>query len=289
VTHLVDGRTVAVTMATATAAAAAVLRSGGITPTLAVLVPTDDAGTAWYVRSIQRTAARTSITCQVHQMGGPRCAPPSAAEISDRLAELSRDPAVHGVICQTPLPAGAELARVAAAIPVGQDVDGANPASLGGLAAGLPGVFAPATAAAVLTILRHERIPLSGRRAVVVGRSTVVGKPAALLLLAEQATVTIAHSRTTDLPAVCREADVLVVAVGHPGLIGADHVRPGAVVIDVGTSPTDGGGLAGDVDAAAVTGIASVLTPVPGGVGPVTTAVLMQHVLAAAARAAEQD
>jgi methylenetetrahydrofolate dehydrogenase (NADP+) / methenyltetrahydrofolate cyclohydrolase len=289
VTHLVDGRTVAVTMATATAAAAAVLRSGGITPTLAVLVPTDDAGTAWYVRSIQRTAARTSITCQVHQMGGPRCAPPSAAEISDRLAELSRDPAVHGVICQTPLPAGAELARVAAAIPVGQDVDGANPASLGGLAAGLPGVFAPATAAAVLTILRHERIPLSGRRAVVVGRSTVVGKPAALLLLAEHATVTIAHSRTTDLPAVCREADVLVVAVGHPGLIGADHVRPGAVVIDVGTSPTDGGGLAGDVDAAAVTGIASVLTPVPGGVGPVTTAVLMQHVLAAAARAAEQD
>jgi methylenetetrahydrofolate dehydrogenase (NADP+) / methenyltetrahydrofolate cyclohydrolase len=288
VTHLVDGRTVAVTMATATAAAADVLRSGGITPTLAVLVPTDDAGTAWYVRSIQRAATRTGITCQVHQMGGPGCALPSAQEISDRLAELSRDPAVHGVICQTPLPAGAELARVGAAIPVGQDVDGANPASLGGLAAGLPGVFAPATAAAVLTILRHERIPLSGRHAVVVGRSTVVGKPAALLLLAEHATVTIAHSRTTDLPAVCQEAAVLVVAAGHPGLIGADHVRPGAVVIDVGTSPTDGGGLAGDVDAAAVTGIASVLTPVPGGVGPVTTAVLMQHVLAAAARTAER-
>lgn len=288
-THLVDGRTIAVTMATATAAAAAVLRSGGITPTLAVLVPTDDAGAAWYVRSIQRAAARTGITCQVHQMGGPGCALPSAAEISDRLAELSGDPAVHGVICQTPLPDGAELARVGAAIPVGQDVDGANPASLGGLAAGLPGVFAPATAAAVLEILRHERILLSGRRAVVVGRSTVVGKPAALLLLAEHATVTIAHSRTTDLPAVCREADVLVVAVGRPGLIRADHVRPGAVVIDVGTSPTDGGGLAGDVDAAAVTGIASVLTPVPGGVGPVTTAVLMQHTLAAAARTAEQN
>jgi methylenetetrahydrofolate dehydrogenase (NADP+)/methenyltetrahydrofolate cyclohydrolase len=266
-----------------------VLHSGGITPTLAVLVPTDDAGAAWYVRSIQRAAARAGITGEVHQMGGPGCALPGAAEIMDRLAELSRDPAVHGVICQTPLPAGAELARVGAAIPVGQDVDGANPASLGGLAAGLPGVFAPATAAAVLAILRHERIPLSGRRAVVVGRSTVVGKPVALLLLAEHATVTIAHSRTTDLPAVCREADVLVVAVGHPGLIGADHVRPGAVVIDVGTSPTDGGGLAGDVDAAAVTGVASVLTPVPGGVGPVTTAVLMQHTLAAAARAAEQD
>ena len=292
-THLVDGRTIAVTMATATAAAADVLRSGGITPTLAVLVPTDDAGAAWYVRSIQRAAGRTGIACQVHLMGDPA----SAAQISDRLAELSRDPAVHGVICQTPLPPGAELARVGAAIPVTKDVDGANPASLGGLAAGLPGVFAPATAAAVLQILRHERIPLTGRRAVVVGRSTVVGKPAALLLLAEHATVTVAHSRTVDLPAVCREADILVVAAGHPKLIGADHVRPGAVVIDVGTTPTEtagptgstgAGGLAGDVDAAAVTGIASVITPVPGGVGPVTTAMLMRHTLVAAGRAAGQ-
>jgi methylenetetrahydrofolate dehydrogenase (NADP+)/methenyltetrahydrofolate cyclohydrolase len=286
VTHLVDGRTIAAAMATATASAAAVLHSAGITPDLAVLVPTDDAGAAWYVRSIQRAAARTGVACQVHQMGGPQSAPPSSEQIADRLVELALDPAVHGVICQTPLPAGVDLPAVVTAIPVGKDVDGANPASLGGLAAGLPGVFAPATAAAVLAILQHERVPLAGRRAVVVGRSTVVGKPAALLLLAEHATVTIAHSRTQDLPAVCREADVLVVAAGQPKLIGAGHVRPGAVVIDVGTSLTDGGGLAGDVDAAAVTGIASLLTPVPGGVGPVTTAVLMQHVLQAAARAA---
>ena len=281
-THLVDGRTIAVTMATATAAAADVLRSAGVTPTLAVLVPTGDPGAAWYVRSIQRAAARAGIACQVHRMGGL----PSAEQIAARLAELSLDPAVHGVICQTPLPAGVDLPSVGSAIPAGKDVDGANPDSLGRLAAGLPGVFAPATAAAVLAILRHERVPLSGRRAVVVGRSTVVGKPAALLLLAEHATVTIAHSRTQDLRSVCREADVLVVAAGQPELIGADHVRPGAVVIDVGTSPTDDGGVAGDVDAAAVTGIASVLTPVPGGVGPVTTAVLMQHTVQAAAWAA---
>jgi methylenetetrahydrofolate dehydrogenase (NADP+)/methenyltetrahydrofolate cyclohydrolase len=291
VTHLVDGRTIAVTMATATAAAVDVLRSGGITPTLAVLVPTDDDGAAWYVRSIQRTAGRSGIACQVHRMveppGGPSGGAPSAEQIAGRLAELSLDPSVHGIVCQTPLPPGVDLPSVGTAIMVGKDVDGANPASLGGVAAGLPDVFAPATAAAVLTILRHERVPLTGRRAVVVGRSTVVGKPAALLLLAEHATVTIAHSRTRDLPAVCREADVLVVAAGQPELIGADHVRPGAVVIDVGTSPTDGGGVAGDVDASAVTGIASVLTPVPGGVGPVTTAVLMQHTLQAAARAAE--
>jgi methylenetetrahydrofolate dehydrogenase (NADP+) / methenyltetrahydrofolate cyclohydrolase len=285
VTHLVDGRTIAATMATATAAAAAVLHGAGITPALAVLVPTEDAGAAWYVRSIQRAAARAGIACQVHQMTGP----PGAEQIAGRLTELALDPAVHGVICQTPLPPGVGLPAVASAIPVGKDVDGANPDSLGALAAGLPGVFAPATAAAVLAILRHERVPLIGRRAVVVGRSTVVGKPAALLLLAEHATVTIAHSRTRDLPAVCREADVLVAAAGQPKLIGADHVRPGAVVIDVGTSPTDGGGVAGDVDAAAVTGIASVLTPVPGGVGPVTTAVLMQHTLRAAGRAATQD
>jgi methylenetetrahydrofolate dehydrogenase (NADP+) / methenyltetrahydrofolate cyclohydrolase len=282
VTHLVDGRTIAVTMATAAAAAAAVLTSAGITPTLAVLVPTDDAGAAWYVRAIQRAAGRSGLACQVHRMGGP----PGAEQIAGRLAELSQDAAVHGVVCQTPLPPGVSLSGVGTAIPAGKDVDGANPASLGGVAAGLPGFFAPATAAAVLAILRHERVPLSGRRAVVVGRSMVVGKPAALLLLAAHATVTVAHSRTQDLPAVCREADVLVVAAGRPGLIGAEHIRPGAVVIDVGTSPTDGGGLAGDVDAAAVTGIASVLTPVPGGVGPVTTAVLMQHTLQAAARAA---
>jgi methylenetetrahydrofolate dehydrogenase (NADP+) / methenyltetrahydrofolate cyclohydrolase len=164
-------------------------------------------------------------------------------------------------------------------------VDGANPTSLGGLAAGLPGAFAPATAAAVLEILRHEDVGLRGRRAVVVGRSTVAGKPIALLLLAEDATVTICHSRTRDLAAVCREAEVLVVAAGRAGLIGADHVAPGAVVIDVGTNAVPDGGLAGDVDGAAVTGIASLLTPVPGGVGPVTTALLIQQTVDAAAGA----
>jgi methylenetetrahydrofolate dehydrogenase (NADP+) / methenyltetrahydrofolate cyclohydrolase len=139
----------------------------------------------------------------------------------------------------------------------------------------------------VLEILKHENIPLLGRRAVVVGRSNVVGKPVALLLLAEHATVTICHSRTRDLPAVCREADVIVAAIGRPKMIGADYVRPGAVVIDVGTTPTSGGDLAGDVDAAALTGIASAVTPVPGGVGPVTTAQLMRHTVRAAAAASE--
>ncbi len=152
------------------------------------------------------------------------------------------------------------------------------------LAAGMPGAFSTATAAAVAEILDHEGAVLEGRRAVVVGRSTVVGKPTALLLLARNATVTICHSRTEDLAGVCREADILVAAAGRPKLIGAAHVRPGALVIDVGTSSVGGtaGGVAGDVDTGAVTGIAAAVTPVPGGVGPVTTMQLMRHTVDAA-------
>ena len=186
-TQLVDGRAIAAAIAGQTAAAAAGLRAAGTVPGLAVLLPTDDPGAAWYVRAIERAAARAGVSCQVHRLAGPA----SPAEISGRLAGLSADPAVHGIICQTPLPPGATLAAVGQAIDVAKDVDGANPASLGRLAAGLPGAFPPATAAAVLEILRQEDVALRGRRAVVVGRSVVVGKPIALLLLAGDATVTI--------------------------------------------------------------------------------------------------
>jgi methylenetetrahydrofolate dehydrogenase (NADP+) / methenyltetrahydrofolate cyclohydrolase len=278
-TDLVDGRAIAAALAEQTAAAVAGLRGQGTVPRLAVLVPTDDPGAAWYVRSIQRAAARAGIDCQVHQLSGQ----PTAAAITGQLTELSGDPAVHGIICQTPLPEGVSLASVGQAIAVSKDVDGANPASLGLVASGLAGAFPPATAAAVLHILRRADVPLRGRRAVVVGRSTVVGKPAALLLLAADATVTISHSRTTDLAAVCREADVLVAAAGRAGLIGASHVGRGAVVIDVGINQAADGSVTGDVDGAAVDGIASLRSPVPGGVGPVTTAMLMRHTADAAA------
>jgi methylenetetrahydrofolate dehydrogenase (NADP+)/methenyltetrahydrofolate cyclohydrolase len=272
----IDGRAIARALSEETATRAARLRGAGTPPTLAVVVPTSDESASWYVRSIQRAAARYGVECQVHEL-------PSAGqpEITASLAGLSADPAVHGVICQTPLPAGADPATVGASIAVAKDVDGASPTSLGLLAAGVPGAFAPATAAAVLAILRHEDVPLTGRRAVVVGRSIVVGKPVALLLLAGHATVTICHSRTRDLAAVCREAEVLVAAAGQPALIGAGHVRPGATVIDVGTNPTPDG-LTGDVDTGAVAGIAAALTPVPGGVGPVTTAMLLRHTVQAA-------
>ena len=243
-------------------------------------MPADDGSAAWYARSIVRAAARTGIECRIYRLPPPA----SRAQITDKLSELSGDPAVHGIICQAPLPDGVALAAVGSGISVGKDIDGASPVSLGMLAAGVPGAFPPATAAAVMAILRHHRVPLGGRRAVVVGRSSVVGKPAALLLLAQDATVTICHSRTRDLPAVCREADVLVVAAGQPLLVGAGHVAPGAAVIDVGINPASSGGLVGDVDARAVTGIASAITPVPGGVGPVMTAQLMSHTIQAARR-----
>lgn len=272
--RLVDGRGIAAALNADTAAAAAALP---VTPALTILLPTTDESSAWYVRSIRRAAEKLGIGCTVEERLDP-----DRAAIETRLAELSADPAVHAVVCQTPLPAGVRLEDVGSRIVPAKDVDGANPTSLGRLAGGLP-AFAPATAAAVLEILRRDGVPLAGRRVVVVGRSLVVGKPVALLLLAENATVTVCHSRTADLPGVCREADVLVAAVGRAGLVDAAYVKPGAVVVDVGINPTADGGIVGDVDAAAVEPVAGALTPVPGGVGPVTTALLLQHTVRAAA------
>jgi methylenetetrahydrofolate dehydrogenase (NADP+)/methenyltetrahydrofolate cyclohydrolase len=269
-----SGRELARQLRAAVAKRAAELTKEGRQPRLAVVTANDDGGSAAYVRSIANAAAREGVACDVARTT-------TAAGITATLAQLADDPEVHGIILQTPLPEGANLADLAAAIPPAKDVDGASPESIGRLVAGLP-AFAPATAAAVLAILDHYAVELRGRHAVVVGRSVVVGKPAAHLLLDRNATVTICHSRTADLAAITRQADVLVVAAGRAGLIGPGHVSPGTTVIDVGTNATPGGSLAGDVDPA-VAGVAAALTPVPGGVGPVTTALLLQHVVRAAA------
>jgi methylenetetrahydrofolate dehydrogenase (NADP+) / methenyltetrahydrofolate cyclohydrolase len=271
-----SGRELAARIRAAAAARAAELISVDRQPRLAVVTATDDQASAWYVRSIANAAAREGIACDVLRTT-------TANGIAATLTQLADDPEVHGVILQTPLPDGASLANLATAIPPGKDVDGASPESLGRLVAGLP-AFAPATAEAVLALLDHYQVELSGRHAVVVGRSVVVGKPVAHLLLDRNATVTICHSRTADLPAITRQADVLVVAVGRAGLIGPRHVSPGTTVIDVGTNATPDGGLTGDVDPA-VAEIAGAVTPVPGGVGPVTTALLLRHVVEAAAAA----
>ena len=267
------GRELARQLRADVAARAAQLTAAGRQPRLAVVIANDDGGSAAYVRSIAGAADRHGIACDVSRTG-------TAAGILATLAQLADDPEVHGVILQTPLPEGANLAALAASIPPAKDVDGANPESIGRLVAGLP-AFAPATAEAVLALLDHHGVELRGRHAVVVGRSVVVGKPAAHLLLDRHATVTVCHSRTADLPAVTRQADVLIAAAGRAGLIGPGHVSPGTTVIDVGTNPTADGGLAGDVDPA-VARVAAALTPVPGGVGPVTTALLLSHVVQAA-------
>jgi methylenetetrahydrofolate dehydrogenase (NADP+) / methenyltetrahydrofolate cyclohydrolase len=272
------GRELSAGMRAGTAELVASLRQGGVTVRLAIVTATRDESAAWYVRSLARAASKLAIECDVTDMG----ADARPGQIADALAGLSADAAVHGIILQTPLPESATPGDLARAISPAKDVDGASPLSLGQLAAGLP-AFAPATAAAVMALLDFHDVQVAGRRAVVVGRSVVVGKPVALLLLARDATVTVCHSRTPDLADVTATAEILVAAAGRPGLITARHVRPGAVVIDVGTTATADGGLAGDVDAAGVAQVAGMMSPVPGGVGPVTTAQLLANTAAAAA------
>jgi methylenetetrahydrofolate dehydrogenase (NADP+) / methenyltetrahydrofolate cyclohydrolase len=268
-----SGRPLAAQIRADAAAGAARLAAAGRPPRLAVVTATDDEASAAYVRSIAAAAQKAAIACDVLRTG-------TAAGVTATLAQLADDPEVHGIMLQTPLPDGASLAELAAVIPPGKDIDGASPTSLGRLAAGRP-AFAPATAEAVIALLRHYEVPLAGRHAVIVGRSVVVGKPAAHLLLDANATVTVCHSRTADLPAITRQADVLVAAAGRAGLIRPGQVSPGTVVIDVGTNARPDGSLAGDVDPG-VAAVAAALSPVPGGVGPVTTALLLRHVTEAA-------
>lgn len=278
-TRTLTGSDLAAQIRADVSATAAALEASGVTPHLAVVLATADEATAAYVRSIARAAQRCGLRCSVVDLG-PQATP---VRIRAELDALSTDPAVHGIILQTPLPPTADFDTLASAIEPGKDIDGANPLSLGRLAARLP-AFAPATAEAVMVLLDHYAVPLSGADAVVVGRSTVVGKPVALLLTNRDATVTVCHRHTKDLAAHTRPADVLVVAAGQAGLITAEHIGAETVVIDVGTNVGADGGLVGDVDASAVVGRAAGLSPVPGGVGPVTTALLLQHTVASARR-----
>ncbi|APU21117.1 bifunctional 5,10-methylenetetrahydrofolate dehydrogenase/5,10-methenyltetrahydrofolate cyclohydrolase [Actinoalloteichus sp. GBA129-24] len=274
--RLLSGTELAASVRADTTSRVAAAAAAGRVPRLTVVTATADEASAWYVRSIARAAKRTGIDCVVVDLG-PQAAP---SEIHERLAESSADPDVHGLMLQTPLPVGTSLAEAAQFIDPAKDVDGAAPASLGRLVAGLP-AFAPATAAAVVALLDHHEVSLAGREVAIVGRSTVVGKPLAQLLLARDATVTLCHSRTRDLPAVTGRAEIVVAAVGRAGLLTSAHVRPGAVVVDVGTNPAEDGGLLGDV-APEVSEQAGALSPVPGGVGPVTTALLLRHAVEAA-------
>ena len=253
------------------------LEASGLRPTLAVVVATDNGSTHWYVRSIERAAERAGINCRIMDLGQDA----TAQVLVSVLDDLSVDPSVHGIILQTPLPAGVATDELVGHIAPEKDIDGANPLSLGRLAVGQPS-FAPATARAVIEILDHFDVPVLGRNVVVIGCSAVVGKPLSLLLLERRATVTVCHSKSGPLERYTTAADIVVVAAGRPGLLTGAHVSPEAVVVDVGTNVLADGSLVGDVDEESVRGIAAALTPVPGGVGSVTTSLLLLQTTEAA-------
>ncbi|MFE5835513.1 bifunctional 5,10-methylenetetrahydrofolate dehydrogenase/5,10-methenyltetrahydrofolate cyclohydrolase [Arthrobacter sp. NPDC056493] len=249
----------------------------GASPTLAVVVATEDSSTHWYVRSIERAAENAGIGCRIIDVGHDATEQVLTAVLQDLSAESS----VNGIILQTPLPPGVRTQELVKYIAPEKDIDGANPLSLGLLAVG-ERAFAPATARAVVEMLDHFEIPVAGRNVVVVGRSTVVGKPLSLLLLQKDATTTVCHSKSGPLANYTRGADVVVVAAGQTGLLTGTDVSEHSVVIDVGTNVLSDGSLVGDVDEASVRPVAAALTPVPGGVGSVTTALLLLHTAEAA-------
>jgi methylenetetrahydrofolate dehydrogenase (NADP+) / methenyltetrahydrofolate cyclohydrolase len=248
----------------------------GRTPVLATVIVGDDPASKIYVANKHKACAEAGMR-SIHR---DLPADAAEAELLDLVGALGEDDDVDGILVQLPLPPQIDPNLVVAALDPGKDVDGLTPLNAGLLAHGTPGLV-PCTPAGVLELIRHEGIELAGSEAVVVGRSKLVGVPVARLLLSADATVTVCHSRTRDLAAVCRRADVLVAAVGVPELLGADAVKPGAVVIDVGMNRGEDG-LCGDVDFAAVAEVASAITPVPGGVGPMTIAMLLVNTLAAA-------
>jgi methylenetetrahydrofolate dehydrogenase (NADP+) / methenyltetrahydrofolate cyclohydrolase len=245
-------------------------------PGLATVLVGDDPASATYVRMKRQDSEQVGIRSFHHEPGGDA----SREDLTELLLALNADERVHGILLQLPLPGHLDQGGMTELIDPAKDVDGLTPVSAGLLAQGRPGLV-PCTPRGVMELLRHAGVELEGARAVVVGRSQLVGKPLAALLLAANATVTHCHSRTRDLAAVCREADVLVAAAGRPGLITADMVRPGATVIDVGTNRTDDG-VVGDVDFEGVREVAEAITPVPGGVGPMTRAMLLANTVAAA-------
>jgi methylenetetrahydrofolate dehydrogenase (NADP+) / methenyltetrahydrofolate cyclohydrolase len=255
---------------------AAFRRRHGFAPSLAVVIVGRDAPSIVYLQQILKSCRNVGIGGELVEIPGRV----SAAALRRRIEELNADPLVSGIIVQMPLPKRIPLSTVTDTIDPDKDIDGLNLRNAGLMTLGYEG-FLPTTAQAAVEILKRSGIRIAGRRAVVVGRSNVVGKPAAILLLRENATVTICHSRTVDLAGVLRTADIIVVAVGRPGLVTGSMLKRGAVVVDVGINVVDGR-IVGDVDFESAKPVVSAITPVPGGVGPVTNALLLTHLLRAA-------
>jgi methylenetetrahydrofolate dehydrogenase (NADP+)/methenyltetrahydrofolate cyclohydrolase len=274
--RLIDGKAAAAELRAELAAKVAAFPAGRRPPCLAVVQVGEDPASSIYVRNKKKACAEAGFRSVSHELAD---ATPEA-DLLALVAALNADPEVDGILVQLPLPKHMDEARVLLTIDPAKDVDGFHPVNVGKLLLGQP-TLPSCTPAGVMELLRRHDVPLRGAHAVVVGRSAIVGKPVAALLLNADATVTICHSRTKDLAAMTRQADVIVAAVGRAGIVTGDMVKPGAVVIDVGINRTPEGKVVGDVDFASVAAVAGMITPVPGGVGPMTIAMLLANTLAA--------
>jgi methylenetetrahydrofolate dehydrogenase (NADP+)/methenyltetrahydrofolate cyclohydrolase len=277
--HIIDGNALAQHWREQVARDCVDLQARGVKPGLAVLLVGDNPASQVYVRN----KVKACVQAGLHSVLEHLPANLSESDLLARVEALNRDPLIHGILVQLPLPAHIDAHKVIEAIDPAKDVDGFHVASAGALMTGMPG-FWPCTPHGCMKMLESIGYPLSGKHAVVIGRSNIVGKPMALMLLAQNATVTICHSRTVNLKAITLQADVIVAAVGQRNTVTADMVKPGAVVIDVGMNRNEAGKLCGDVDFEGVRQVAGHITPVPGGVGPMTIAMLLVNTLESARR-----
>lgn len=278
--QLIDGNALARQIRAEVAGRTQALKARGVEPTLAIILVGDDPASQVYVKHKVNDSSETGLAAKLERYGADL----AEAELLERIDALNKDPSVHGILVQLPLPKHMDSHKVIEAISPAKDVDGFHVASAGALMVGQPG-FWPCTPHGCLRMLDSIGYELRGKHAVVIGRSNIVGKPMAMMLLGRSATVTICHSATADLGAMTRQADVIVAAVGRQGLVTADMVKPGAVVIDVGMNRNAEGKLCGDVDFDGVKEVAGWITPVPGGVGPMTRAMLLVNTIEAAERA----
>lgn len=274
---VIDGKALAARVRARAAEDVAELKSAGMNPGLAVVLVGDDQASATYVRSKLRDCEE----CGIASFDFKLPAHTSQEEVLKLVRYLNEDPLVTGILVQMPLPSHLDAEEIIETISPLKDVDGFHPISLGRLVRGLPGLR-PCTPAGIMAMLDEYGIDAAGKNAVIVGRSSIVGKPMAFMLLERDATISVAHSHTRDLDKICRSADILVVACGIAKLVKGDWVRPGATVIDVGMDRDENGALCGDVDYDDVFDVAGAITPVPGGVGPMTRAMLMSNVVTAA-------
>ena len=277
--HIIDGNALAQHWREQVARDCVDLQARGVKPGLAVLLVGDNPASQVYVRNKVKACEQAGLHSVLEQLPADL----SESDLLARVEALNRDPLIHGILVQLPLPAHIDAHKVIEAIDPAKDVDGFHVASAGALMTGMPG-FWPCTPHGCMKMLESIGYTLSGKHAVVIGRSNIVGKPMALMLLAQNATVTICHSRTVNLKALTLQADVIVAAVGQRNTVTADMVKPGAVVIDVGMNRNEAGKLCGDVDFEAVRQVAGHITPVPGGVGPMTIAMLLVNTLDSARR-----